>query len=44
MIWSSGLLKGLETYGDDVPAVDEIKSPTNLYRPPTNPAEKFTDL
>ncbi len=36
--------QGLETYGDDVPAVDEIKSPTNLYRPPTNPAEKFTDF
>jgi hypothetical protein len=36
--------QGLETYGDEVPDVNEIKSPTNLYRPPTNPAEKFTDF
>ena len=36
--------QGLETYGDEVPDINEIKSPTNLYRPPTNPAEKFTDF
>ena len=36
--------QGLETYGDDVPDQNEIKSPTNLYRPPSNPAEKFTDF
>jgi hypothetical protein len=36
--------QGLETYGDEVPDANEIKSPTNLYRPPTNPAEKFTDF
>lgn len=36
--------QGLETYGDDVPDENEMKSPTNLYRPPANPAEKFTDF
>ena len=27
-----------------MPDQNEIKSPTNLYRPPSNPAEKFTDF